>query len=113
MCGRNSPRRCRKLCCRQTSQSALGRADETEDHSLVQRSQERSVCRSRSHAPVRNLIASVTAIEAARLTAEFRMPAVSQVSTVPVGGSGKIQARQAVSSGRIFIVTAYEPTAAE
>ena len=35
-------------------------------------------------------------MEAARLTAVERMPAVSQVSTGPVGGLGKMQARQAV-----------------
>jgi hypothetical protein len=45
---------------------------------------------------VRNLRASVTWMEAARLTAVERMPAVSQVSTGPVGGLGKMQARQAV-----------------
>ncbi len=46
--------------------------------------------------PVRNLRASVTWMEAARLTAVERMPAVSQVSTLPEGGLGKMQARQAV-----------------
>ena len=46
--------------------------------------------------PVRNLSASVTWMEAARLTAVERMPAVSQVSTLPEGGLGKMQARQAV-----------------
>ena len=45
---------------------------------------------------VRSLRASVAWREAARLTAVERMPAVSQVSTVPVGGLGKMQARQAV-----------------
>ena len=35
-------------------------------------------------------------MEAARLTAVERMPAVSQVSTGPVGGLGKMQAKQAV-----------------
>jgi hypothetical protein len=54
----------------------------------------------------------VTSIEAARFTAVLRIPEVSQVSTAPWGGSGKMQARQAVSAGRIFIVTAYAPTAA-
>ena len=48
--------------------------------------------------PVRNLSASVTWMEAARLTAVERMPAVSQVSTLPVGGLGKMQARQAVGA---------------
>jgi len=48
----------------------------------------------------------VAAIEATRLTAEFRMPAVSQVSTMPRGESGKMQARQAVCPGTTFKVTA-------
>lgn len=56
--------------------------------------------------PVRYLSASVTAMEAAKLTAVLRMPAVSQVSTLPEGGSGKMQARQAVSPGRMFMETA-------
>jgi len=49
---------------------------------------------------VRSLRASVTWMEAARLTAVERMPAVSQVSTGPVGGLGKMQARQAVGGQR-------------
>ncbi len=44
---------------------------------------------------VRSLRASVAWMEAARLTAVERMPAVSQVSTGPVGGLGKMQERQA------------------
>ena len=48
--------------------------------------------------PVRSLSASVTWMEAARLTAVERMPAVSQVSTLPAGGLGKMQARQAVGA---------------
>ncbi len=48
----------------------------------------------------------LAAIEAPRLTAEFRMPTVSQVSTIPFGGSGKMQVRQAVFPGRIFKVAA-------
>lgn len=47
---------------------------------------------------VRSLRDSVTWREAARLTAVERMPAVSQVSTGPVGGLGKMQARQAVGT---------------
>jgi hypothetical protein len=39
--------------------------------------------------PVRNLRASVTWMEAARLTAVERMPAVSQVSTLPEGAWGR------------------------
>jgi len=46
---------------------------------------------------VRSLRASVTWMEAARLTAVERIPAVSQVSTLPVGAEGKMQARQAVA----------------
>ena len=46
---------------------------------------------------VRNFRASVTWREAARLTAVERMPAVSQVSTLPEGAEGKMQARQAVA----------------
>jgi hypothetical protein len=53
---------------------------------------------------VRNLRASVTWMEAARLTAVERMPAVSQVSTLPVGGLGKMQARQAVGGSCRFEV---------
>ncbi len=53
-----------------------------------------------SRAPVKYLRASVTWMEAARLTAVLRMPAVSQVSTGPEGGLGKMQARQAVSAGQ-------------
>ena len=62
-----------------------------------QRSKESRVRRMRCGWPVRNLSASVTWMEAARLTAVERMPAVSQVSTLPVGGLGKMQARQAVA----------------
>jgi len=51
---------------------------------------------------VRSLRASVTWMEAARLTAVARMPEVSQVSTGPVGGLGKMQARQAVGAGSGF-----------
>ena len=47
---------------------------------------------------VRSLRASVAWREAARLTAVERMPTVSQVSTGPVGGLGKMQERQAVGS---------------
>jgi hypothetical protein len=59
-----------------------------------------------SRAPTIHLRASVTSIEAAKFTAVLRMPAVSQVSMAPEGGSGKMQARQAVSPGRMFMVTA-------
>ena len=62
----------------------------------VQRSKESKVRRRRWCWWVRIFSASVTCREAARLTAVPRMPAVSQVSTGPVGGLGKMQARQAV-----------------
>jgi hypothetical protein len=55
---------------------------------------------------VSSLIASVAASEAAKFTAEFKMPEVSQVSTNPVGLCGKMQLRQAVSPGITFIVAA-------
>ena len=64
--------------------------------SLDQRSWESRVRRMRWGWLVRSLRASVVWMEAARLTAVERMPAVSQVSTGPVGGLGKMQARQAV-----------------
>ena len=87
----------------------------------VQRSKESRVRRMRWGWPVRSLRASVTWMEAARLTAVERMPAVSQVSALPEGGLGKMQARQAVGDlqgwrlavarlradeGRIFMVAA-------
>ena len=49
---------------------------------------------------VRNFRASVAWREAARLTAVERMPAVSQVSMLPEGAEGKMQARQAVAGDR-------------
>jgi hypothetical protein len=51
------------------------------------------------------LTASVAATAAIRLTAEFKMPDVSHVSTNPVGESGKMHAIQAVSPGITFNVT--------
>ena len=44
--------------------------------------------------------------DAAKLTAEPMIPVVSQVSKMPCGESGKIQARHAVWPGRTFRVTA-------
>src|SRR6185437_11658319 len=96
----------RKSRASQAGQPARGAAAETSDHSLFQRSKESRVRRIASFEPVRNLMASVTAMEAARFTAVFRIPAVSHVSTAPLGGSGKRQARQAVSPGKMFRVTA-------
>ena len=55
---------------------------------------------------ITNFNISVAATDATRLTAEFRMPEVSQVSTMPRGESGKMQARHAVWPGRTFSVTA-------
>src|SRR5436190_6989943 len=63
---------------------------------FVQRSWETRVRRRRWGWLVRSLRASVDWMDAARLTAVERIPAVSQVSTGPVGGFGKMQARQAV-----------------
>ena len=64
----------------------------------VQRSNDSRVRRIRWGWLVRSLRASLAWSEAARLTAVERMPAVSQVSTGPVGGLGKMQVRQAVGS---------------
>src|ERR1035437_3444546 len=55
------------------------------------RSKESRVRRMRWGWPVRNLSASVTWMEAARLTAGERMPAVSQGSTLPGGGVGGVR----------------------
>ena len=52
-----------------------------------------------------DFIASVAAIDATRLTAVFKTPEVSQVSTIPRGVSGKRQARHAVFPGDTFNVT--------
>ena len=56
-------------------------------------------------APTRNFNASVAAMAATVVAAEFRIPAVSQVSKLPRGDSGKTHARQAVSPGSTFMVT--------
>ena len=107
----------------QTVQPGLGEAVEISDFSMLppdvgdHRSKESKVRRRRWGCPVRNFRASVTWMDAARLTAVERMPAVSQVSTGPVGGLGKMQARQAVGAawlsdlgcgdlGRMFMVAA-------
>ena len=52
-----------------------------------------------------NFKASVAATDATRFTAEFKIPEVSQVSTIPRGESGKMHARQAVCPGTTFNVT--------
>src|SRR3984885_548880 len=65
---------------------------------LDQRSWERRVRRRRWGWLVKSLRASVVWMEAARLTAVERMPAVSQVSTGPVGGLGEMQERQGVGT---------------
>ena len=82
----------------QTVQSGLGLVVLISLRSLVQRSKERSERRRRWGWLVRSLRASVTWMEAARLTAVARIPEVSQVSTGPVGGLGKMQERQGVGS---------------
>ncbi len=83
----------------QTSQSGRGVEVLISERVLSQRSKEIRVRRIWSDWWVRYLRASVTWREAARLTAVERMPAVSQVSTLPVGAEGKMQARQAVGDG--------------
>jgi len=82
----------------QTSQSSLGVEVLISERVLAQRSKERRVRRIVSGWRVKNFRASVTWREAARLTAVERMPAVSQVSTLPEGAEGKMQARQEVGS---------------
>src|SRR5512146_3347492 len=94
-----------KLCSAQARQPARDLAAEISARSFSQTSKERSVRRILSRAPTRYLIASVALRLAAALTAEFRMPLVSQVSKMPLGELGKTQARHAVSPGRIFMVT--------
>src|SRR6202044_1615957 len=83
----------------QTVHAGLGLAVEISLCSFDQRSWESNVRRMRWGWLVRSLRASVVCMEAARLTAVERIPAVSQVSTGPVGGLGKMQARQAVGLG--------------
>ena len=84
----------------QTSQSGRGWLVEISERVFAQRSKERSVRRICSGWWVKNLRASVTCREAARFTAVERMPAVSQVSTLPVGAEGKMQERQEVAGDR-------------
>ncbi len=98
MWGRPSPARWEKMRWPQTVQAGLGVLVLISLRSFVHRSWERRVRRMRWGWLVRSLRASVAWMEAARLTAVERMPAVSQVSTGPVGGLGKMQARQAVGS---------------
>src|SRR5580704_474553 len=85
-----------------------GFAAEISACSLVQTSNESKVRRSWAGfgPPTSNFSVSVAAIDATRFTVEFRIPEVSQVSTMPRGESGKMQARQEVSPGTIFKVTA-------
>src|SRR6478672_13011768 len=90
----------------QVWQPGRGREAAISACSLLHTSNESKVRRNLSLAPTRNLIASVDWIDPIRFTALLRIPAVSQVSIVPSGGAGKIQARHAVSPGITFIVTA-------
>src|SRR5215469_7558131 len=106
MWGRPSPAKCTNSLLPQVRQSARDLLAETSARWLDQRSCDSMVRRKFLVSPTRSLIASDAATEAARLTAEFRMPEVSQVSTVPRGLSGKMQLRHAVSPGRMFIVVA-------
>ncbi len=87
--------------------------------SLVQMSSEiRRWCND-SRWLISSLMASVDSIAATALTAEFRMPAVSQVASFWWAKDSFVdsfvssrQARQAVSPGMIVIVTAMLATAA-
>src|SRR5262249_32425352 len=106
MCGRTPPAIWTKSLASQARHPARGRSVATSARSLLHTSQESSVRRIFDRSPTRNLRASVAEIEATKFTAEFRIPAVSHVSTVPRGGSEKIQARQAVSPGKTFNVAA-------
>src|SRR5258708_417281 len=99
MWGRPKPARWTKSRSEQVRQPSLGVLAMISDRSLDHRSKETKVLRTRSRSPTRNFKASVASIEATRFTAEFKIPAVSQVSTVPAGGSAKRQVRQAVSPG--------------
>src|SRR5947209_2369389 len=119
MWGRPSPERWEKMRCAQTVQPGLGVLVLISLRWFVQRSWDTRVRRRRWGWLVRSLRASVDWMDAARLTAVERIPAVSQVSTGPVGGLGKMQERQAVGSreqgvegksaaglGRMFMVAA-------
>lgn len=98
MWGRPSPARWVKVRCPQTVQPGRGLAALISLRSFDHKSKERRVRRRSWGWPVRSLRASVTWMEAARFTAVERMPAVSQVSTGPEGGLGKMQAMQAVGA---------------
>src|SRR5271168_1529484 len=110
MCGRPIPARWVNSRSPQTLQPALGWLVAISDRSPLQRSKESSERRIRSGCRVRNFSVSVTWKDAARLTAVARIPEVSQVSTGPLGGLGKMQARQAVGgsdgAGKMFMVAA-------
>src|SRR5580698_3171460 len=84
------------MCWPQTVQAGFGLVVLISLRSFDHRSNDRNVRRIRWGWLVRSLRASVTWMEAARLTAVERMPEVSQVSTGPDGGLGKMQARQGV-----------------
>ena len=106
--GRPSPERWEKMRLPQTVQAGFGVLVLISLRARLpwpsgdQRSKLRRVRRMRWGWLVRSLRASVVWMEAARLTAVERMPAVSQVSTGPVGGLGKRQARQAVGFAEVF-----------
>src|SRR5437867_6860597 len=67
-------------------------------------SAERNSPWSTSTRPRRSFKVSVTCSAAAQATAGAITPTVSQVSPKPTGGTGKTQARHAVSPGRTVIV---------
>src|SRR5260370_36664880 len=80
----------------QARHPARGRIAANSARSFVHTSHESSDLRIFEPAPTRNFSASGAAIDDTRFTAEFKIPAVSQVSAVPRGDSGKTQARHGV-----------------
>src|ERR1700730_8325588 len=106
MCGRGTPLRWTKSRMPQVRQSGRGFAADTSARSFRHTSKETKLRRICSAAPIRIFIASVAAMDDAMLTAEFNTPAVSQVSIALFGALGKMQVKQALRSGRMFILAA-------
>ena len=75
--------------------------------SFVQTSQDHNVCRNFSSAapPTNNFTASVAATDATTFTAEFNIPEVSQVSTIPRGYQEKCKPGTPFVPGITFSVT--------
>src|SRR5882762_5944103 len=107
MCGRPSPARCTKSLDPQARQPARALSAAISAWSFVHTSYDHNVLRRSPAAapPTSSFTVSVAAIDATRLTAEFNIPEVSQVSTIPRGLSGNIHARHAVLPGTTFNVT--------